>query len=109
MTTGRRIALGIVLVSFTALTAYAIEQYGLAGSLALCFANAATTTLFVDASIALGLVVMWMWDDAHAQGRSWLPYALLTLVFGSVGPLLYLVSGGTARRDARLADGSVAA
>jgi len=109
MTTGRRIALGIVLVSFTALTAYAIEQYGFAGSLAACFANAATTTLFVDASIALGLVVMWMWDDARAQGRSWLPYALLTLVFGSVGPLLYLVSGGTARRGARVADGSVAA
>jgi hypothetical protein len=109
MTTGRRIALGIVLASFTALTAYAIEQHGLAGSLELCFANAATTTLFVDASIALGLLVMWMWDDARAHGRAWLPYALLTLVFGSVGPLLYLVSGGTARRSARIADGSAAA
>jgi Terpene cyclase DEP1 len=109
MTTGRRIVLGTVLASFTALTAYAIEQHGLAGSLALCFANAATTALFADASIALGLLVMWMWDDARAQGRSWLPYALLTLVLGSVGPLLYLLSGGSGRRSARIADGSVAA
>ena len=97
MTTGRRIALGIVLACFTALTAYAIARHGFAGSLALCFTNAATTTLFADACIALGLIVMWMWDDARAHGRSWLPFALLTLVFGSVGPLLYLVSGGTAR------------
>jgi len=109
MTTGRRIALGIVLASFTALTAYVIALHGFAGSLALCFANAATTTLFVDACIALGLIVMWMWDDARAHGRSWLPYALLTLVFGSVGPLLYLVSGGSGRRSARVADGSLAA
>ena len=109
MTTGRRIVLGIVLASFTALTAYAIEQHGLAGSLALCFANAATTALFADASIALGLLMMWMWDDARAQGRSWLPYALLTLVLGSVGPLLYLLSGGTGRRSAQVTDGSLAA
>jgi hypothetical protein len=109
MTTGRRIVLGIVLASFTALTAYAIERHGLAGSLALCFANAATMALFADACIALGLIVMWMWDDARAQGRAWLPYALLTLAFGSVGPLLYLVSSGTGRRSARVADGSLAA
>jgi hypothetical protein len=109
MTTGRRIALGIVLASFMALTAYAIERYGFAGSLELCFANAATTTLFVDACIALGLVVMWMVEDARTQGRSWLPYALLTLVFGSVGPLVYLVSGRAGWRSAGVVDGSIVA
>src|SRR5215475_790972 len=109
MTTGRRIALGIVLASFTALTAYAIEQHGLAGSLELCFANAATTTLFVDASIALGLLMMWMWDDARAQGRPCPPYALLTLVLGGAGPLLYRVAGGAARRGAGVAEGGAGA
>jgi uncharacterized protein DUF2834 len=94
MTTGRRIALGIVLADFSALTAYAVYTYGLAGSLALCFANAATTTLFADATIALGLIAAWMWDDARANGRRWLPYALATVLLGSVGPLVYLVTGG---------------
>ena len=109
MTTGRRIALGIVLANFSAMTAYAIYRYGFAGSLALCFANAATTTLFVDACIALGLVAMWMWQDARARGRSWLPYALLTIGFGSVGPLLYLITGRGGDPMVRVADGSVAA
>jgi MFS superfamily sulfate permease-like transporter len=93
MTRGIRIALGIVLADFSALTAYSVHEYGFAGSLAACFANVATTTLFVDASIALSLVAAWMWDDARRRGRAWLPYALLTLGFGSIGPLLYLVAG----------------
>jgi len=93
MTTGRRIVLGIVFADFTTLTAYTIWREGFAGSLALVFANVATTTLFVDASIALSLFALWMWEDARAQGRRWLPYALLTLGFGSVGPLLYLLLG----------------
>jgi high-affinity Fe2+/Pb2+ permease len=102
MTNAGRIALGIVLADFAALTAYTIDRYGFAQSLALCFANLATTTLFIDASIALGLVAVWMWRDARAQGRAWLPYALLTLAFGSVGPLCYLVLGGR-RGEARAA------
>jgi hypothetical protein len=109
MTTGRRIALGFVLASFSAMTGYAIHRYGFAGSLALCFANAATTTLFADACIALGLVAMWMWEDARARGRSWLPYALLTIGFGSIGPLLYLVTGRGGDTTVRVADGSAAA
>jgi uncharacterized protein DUF2834 len=97
MTRGIRIVLGIVLADFSALTAYAIYQYGVAGIFTLCLANAATTTAFVDLSIALSLVVAWMWDDARRRGRAWLPYALVTLALGSIGPLLYLVVGGVER------------
>ncbi len=110
MTNGRRIALGIVLADFAALTAYTIYTYGFEGSLALCFANLATTTLFADACIALGLVAAWMWEDARAHGRAWLPYALLTLAFGSVGPLSYLVLGPRrVEADARMTARTVAA
>ncbi len=109
MTRGLRIALGFVLAAFAALTAYTVHRYGAAESLALCFTNAATVTLFVDASIALGLIVIWMWQDARARGRSWLPYALLTVTAGSVGPLLYLVAGRSAGTGARASDGSLAA
>jgi hypothetical protein len=109
MTRGLRIALGFVLANFAALTAYTIHRYGVAESLAMCFANAATVTLFVDACIALGLITMWMWQDARAHGRSWLPYALLTIATGSVGPLLYLVTGHRAGTGAHASDGSLAA
>jgi len=109
MTRGLRIALGFVLVGFSALTAYTIHRYGVVESVALCFTNAATVTLFADASISLGLITMWMWRDARARGRAWLPYALLTIATGSVGPLLYLVSGGRDKGEANVSDGSLAA
>jgi hypothetical protein len=35
-----------------------------------------------------------MWNDARDRGVSPIPYVLLTLTAGSVGPLLYLI-----RRD----------
>jgi hypothetical protein len=41
--------------------------------------------------IALTMVLVWMWRDARARGVSPLPYVLITLALGSVGPLLYLI------------------
>lgn len=109
MSNTRRIVLGIVLADFSALTAYTIYRYGALESVAMCFANAATTTLFVDACIALALIVSWMWEDARRTGRAWLPYALVTLGLGSVGPLLYLVTGRPGAAVAAPAAGQVAA
>lgn len=54
-------------------------------------ANAATLQVFADLGIALGLVMVWMWQDARQQGISPLPFVALTLGLGSVGPLLYLI------------------
>jgi hypothetical protein len=87
----KQIALSVVLFDFAALTAYAVAQYGIVGLFELCLANAATITLFADLLIALSLVTAWMWQDARARGISPLPYVALTLGFGSVGPLLYLI------------------
>src|SRR5712691_8173873 len=89
--TARKIGIGIVLLAFGGLTAYAVYQHGVAGVFQLCLANSATVTAFVDLSIALGLIVLWMWQDAGERGVSAIPYVLLTLGFGSVGPLLYLL------------------
>jgi len=41
--------------------------------------------------IALSLVMVWMWQDARKQGIAPLPYVILTLTLGSIGPLCYLV------------------
>ena len=89
--TARKIGIGIVLLAFGDLTAYAIYQHGVAGVVQLEMANSVTVTAFADLVIALSLIVSWMWRDARERGVSPIPYVLLTLGFGSVGPLLYLL------------------
>jgi hypothetical protein len=87
----KQIGLALVLADFTALTGWAVYQHGYIGFFELMTANAATITAFVDLVIALSLITVWMWRDARAQGISPIPYALLTLALGSVGPLAYLI------------------
>ena len=93
--TARKIGIGIVLLAFSDLTAYALYQHGVTGVVQLEMANSVTVTAFADLVIALSLIIGWMWQDARKRGVSAIPYVLLTLGFGSVGPLLYLL-----RRDA---------
>ena len=93
--TARKIGIGLVLLAFADLTAYALYQHGVAGVVRLEMANSVTVTAFADLVIALSLIIGWMWQDARKRGVSAIPYVLLTLGFGSVGPLLYLL-----RRDA---------
>jgi hypothetical protein len=87
----KQIALAVVLADFAALTAYVVAQYGVVGLFEQAFANSATTLVTVDLTIALSMVTVWMWQDARQHDVSPIPYALLTLGFGSVGPLLYLI------------------
>jgi len=97
----KRIALLFLLADFSALTAYAVAEHGFVGVFALAFANTATIALAVDLAIALTLVAGWMWGDARRRGVTPLPYVLLTMTLGSVGPLLYLVRRPSDRLPAR--------
>ena len=99
----KQMGLSVVLAGFSALTAYAVYQVGFLGIFELVLANVATTLAFVDLTIALTLVLTWMWNDARARGASFLPYALLTLTTGSIGPLLYLIVREGDARAPRLA------
>lgn len=92
----KQLVLGIVLADFTALTAYAIWRHGYVGLFQAALSSWGTSLLLVDLVIALGLVMIWMMGDSRERGLAFLPYALLTLAFGSVGPLLYLI-----RRESR--------
>jgi hypothetical protein len=87
----KQIGIGVVCAAFTALTAYTVYTYGYLGWLRVETANAMGITLFVDLAISLTLVAIWMGRDAREHNISVVPYLLLTLFFGSVGPLLYLV------------------
>jgi|SRR5262249_34463976 len=101
----KQLGLSLVLLGFSGLTAYAVYHYGVVGVFELMTANAVTVTAFADLVIALSLVVLWMWQDARERGVSAVPYTVLTLAFGSVGPLLYLIrrEGVASRRHAPVA------
>lgn len=86
-----RAALAVVLVAFLALTAVALAEYGYLGFFEIAFANSATRLLAVDLVICLALIAVWVVRDARRQGIAWWPFVLIAALFGSAGPLLYLL------------------
>jgi Terpene cyclase DEP1 len=99
---GRQIGLSMVLAAFAGFEAYAVYEHGVVGIFTAVLANSATTVAFADLCIALGLVATWMAVDARDRGISVVPYLIVTLALGSVGPLLYLI-----RRESRSPVGAV--
>ena len=87
----KQLGLEAVLIGFVAFTGYVVYQHGYIGIFEQSTANAATIQVFLDLVIALSLVLVWMWQDARKQEISPLPYVILTLTLGSIGPLLYLI------------------
>lgn len=60
-----------------------------------------TAQVVIDLYLMAVLACVWMYYDARGRGRSLasvLPYFLLTAVFVSVGPLLYIVVNQCSRR-----------
>ena len=60
-----------------------------------------TAQVVIDLYLMAVLACVWMYRDARGRGRSMasvLPYFLLTAVFVSVGPLLYIVVNGFSSR-----------
>ncbi|AZF16426.1 DUF2834 domain-containing protein [Pseudomonas sp. R3-18-08] len=60
-----------------------------------------TAQVVIDLYLMAILACVWMYRDARGRGRSvasLIPYFLLTAVFVSIGPLLYIVVNGFTRR-----------
>ncbi|MHA6575800.1 DUF2834 domain-containing protein [Pseudomonas yamanorum] len=56
-----------------------------------------TAQVVIDLYLMAVLAGVWMYRDARARGKSLasvLPYLLVTAVFVSIGPLLYIVVNG---------------
>jgi hypothetical protein len=87
----QRTVLFITLVLFTALTAVALWQHGYWGIIAPHFHSFGAGQVFADLVIALALFAVWMWRDAHVNGRNPWPWLLLVVAAGSIGALLYLL------------------
>ena len=88
----QRSLISIILLLFGALSATALWQHGYWGILVPHFQSTAAGQVFADLVIALSLVLVWIWKDAQATGRNpWL-WLVMTLLAGSFGPLLYLLT-----------------
>ncbi len=87
----KTLALGLVLVGFTALSFYAVEVHGYLGFFEALGSTTAGVVAFTDLVIALTLAMLWMRGDAQERSLPFWPYAILTLALGSVGPLSYLI------------------
>jgi hypothetical protein len=94
----KRLVLGVVLTAFAAETALVLGEMGVRGFLEAVNLNNGTRLMFVDLSIALSMALVWMYRDAVVAARRFWPYAALTLMFGSVGPLTYLLVGTFSKR-----------
>jgi hypothetical protein len=100
---GKKILLLLVLADFVALAVWGVSRVGFVGLFTGAIASPAGIVGTVDLVIALGLIAVWMVRDARAQGVSPVPYLVLTVALGSVGPLLYLLRRPeTAPADARV-------
>ncbi|HEY0136453.1 MAG TPA: DUF2834 domain-containing protein [Nannocystis sp.] len=87
----KQIILAVFALDFLLLTAWAIVQHGYLGIFAHAFQNSATILLAVDLVLAIVMIAGWMWVDANRHGLRVWPYLLVTALFGSAGPLLYLI------------------
>jgi cytochrome bd-type quinol oxidase subunit 2 len=83
--------LWLVSLSFSAFSLWVLMQVGYLGIWQGGFANLGSTQITLDLVIACTLLLGFIVRDCRAQGRSWWPWAALTLVAGSIGPLAYLL------------------
>ncbi len=96
----KQLVLSGALIVLLAMDAYSVYLYGYIGFFRMALANFAGLTAFVDLLIALVLIIVWMGDDARERNVSAIPYLILTIALGSIGPLLYLIRRFGDRTDA---------
>ncbi|MGH8485116.1 MAG: DUF2834 domain-containing protein [Pseudomonas sp.] len=97
----RLIALTLLVLfsMYTGWTMLIAEQSLLAFGLEL-ISRPDTAQVVIDLYLMAALASIWMVRDNHLRGNAAivvLPYLLLTVVFVSIGPLLYLVVNGFER------------
>lgn len=96
-----RAFLTIVLLVFGAFNLYVVQHEGYL-SVFPPFPRLAMIQMFVDLAVALTLFNVWMVLDWRQQGRPWygvVPFVVATVLFGSMGPLVYLVWRGPGDRS----------
>ena len=88
----QRTLLTITLILFSALSTIALWNHGYWGLFEPHFKTFGAGQVLADLVIAVTLAMVWMWHDAKAAGRNVWPWLALSMVAGSFGPLLYLLT-----------------
>src|SRR5262249_47365404 len=78
-----QIVLGLLLAVFGFETAWFVAHQGLTGWTVLFESDAGRLALF-DLTIALSLVMVWMWGDARARHATVCPYLIVLCAFRSL-------------------------
>lgn len=99
-----RITSVILLIIFSGYTAYtmSIAQQSLLSFGYQLVSSPDTAQVVFDLYIMAFLAIVWMCQDAKNNGKSALyvvPFVLLTLVFVSIGPLLYLALNSSSEQS----------
>jgi hypothetical protein len=82
--------LRLVFIAFAAQGIYVMAQIGYLEIWRYGFAHLAGQQVLADLTIAIGLIMIWLWHDAKANGRQFWPWLVFALIAGSFSPLLYL-------------------
>jgi len=88
-----KIALIVVLVLFSGLSAYAVLHAGGVLELVLVLLRIPEGwQVMADLIIVMCLFLVFMKRDAEASGRPFWPWAIFSLIVGAFGPLLYFIT-----------------
>ena len=85
------LVLWLIAVPFAGFSLWVLTQVGYLGIWQGGLANLGSTQITLDLVVACTLLVGYIARDCRARGKPWWPWALLTLVAGSIGPLAYLL------------------
>lgn len=86
------------MLGFTGAVGWMMMRMGATGWIGPAVATPANIVTVVDLLLALSVCVVLIWADARRRGINPMPYAVLTYMLGSIGPLLYLFHRAGPRR-----------
>jgi hypothetical protein len=87
----------ITFAAFGAFSLYAMWEVGLLGIWQAGMASVGAWQVLLDLVVMSGVALGFIVRDARQTGRKVWPFALLTIVAGSFGPLLYLLLAPSSR------------
>lgn len=88
-----KILLIIVFISFSLFSFFTIASQGVISIFENQFKTFGGIQVFLDLVIMCLLFSLWMYKDAKEKSRRFIPWFILTLIAGSIGPMFYLLTG----------------
>lgn len=93
----------LVLAAFLAFSLWVLATSGLGGLWGVLWREPWGQQLLLDLAISLSVACAWLWGDARRRGLTPWPFAVASVLTGSIGVLAYLVWRGLNRPSARAA------